>query len=99
MIDICRVDENGVTEATFPDPEALGQLLAFDVPDDSCCLRFIDPYGDTTFNGLHLPVLASELRAAAAGASQALRERVEALVAFVEAAGKEVHTYVKFIGD
>jgi len=99
VIAIRRVDENGVTEATFPDPEALDQLLASDVPDDTCCLRFIDPYGDTTFNGLQLPVLASELRVAAAGVSKALRERVEALVAFVEAAEKEVHTYVKFIGD
>ena len=99
MIDILKVDENGVTEATFPDPDALHQLIAGDVPANSCCLRFIDLYGDTTFNRLQLPVLASELMAAAAGASHALRARVEALVAFVEAAGEEPHHYIKFIGD
>jgi len=99
VIDIVRVDENGITEATFPDPEALHQVLAGDVPADSWCLRFIDLYGDTTFNRLQLSVLASELRAAAANASHALRERVEALVAFVEAVGEEPHHYVKFIGD
>ena len=99
MIDILRVDGNGVTKATFPDVEALHQLLDGDLPANSCCLRFIDLYGDTTFNRLQLPVLASELTDAAAGASNSLRERVQALVAFIKAAGKEPHHYIKFIGD
>jgi hypothetical protein len=98
VIEILRVDENGLTEATFPDPEVLHHLLATDAPGDTCCLRFIDPYGDTTFNRLQLPVLAAELRAAAAS-SAASRERVKALARFVEAAGEEPHHYVKFIGD
>ena len=99
MIDILRVDENGVTKATFPDPDALHQLLDDHVQADSCCLRFIDLYGDTTFNRLQLHVLASELRAAAAGGSQVLRERVEALAAFVEETGAEPHHSIKLIGD
>jgi hypothetical protein len=99
VIAIRQVDENGVTEAEFSDVNAVRQLLAADVPANTCCLRFIDPYGDTTFNRLQLPVLASELRAAAAGASHTLRQRVEALVAFVDAAEREPHHYGKFIGD
>jgi hypothetical protein len=99
VIDIFRVDELGSIQAAYSDPEALHELLADGPPQNSCCLRFIDPYGDTTVNQLQLPVLAAELRAAAAKATPALRQRVEALAAFVETAGTEVHTYVKFVGD
>ena len=99
MIDILRVDERGSIEAEFPDSEALHAVLANGPPPNSCCLRFVDLYGDTTFNRLQLPVLAAELGAAAAKATPALQRRVDALAAFVETAGAEPHTYVKFIGD
>lgn len=47
MIDILRVDERGSIEAEFPDSEALHAVLANGPPPNSCCLRFIDLYGDT----------------------------------------------------
>lgn len=97
MTDVFRVDESGNVEATFSDCEVVGELLAGPIPPDSCCLRFIDPYGDTTFNQLQLPVLVAELRAAAADASE-LCSRVEALAGFIEACTK-THTYVQFVGD
>jgi len=98
VIDIFGVDEAGSIRATFPDCEALHALLDARPSQDSCCLRFIDPYGDTTFNQLQLPVLAAELRAAAANGAPALRARIEALAAFVESA-RETQMYVKFVGD
>jgi hypothetical protein len=36
-------------------------LLMVDA-DATACLRFIDPYGDTTFNSLQLPVLETEVK-------------------------------------
>ncbi len=36
-------------------------LLYLAVLDSTACLRFIDPYGNTLFNGLQLPVLQKEL--------------------------------------
>lgn len=75
------------------------ELLVDDHPG-TCCLRFIDPYGDTTFNQAQLPVLIDELHD--------LRNRVgdpkdvevlDALLRFLESAVDQVHTYIKFIGD
>ena len=66
----------------------------------TCCLRFIDPHGDTVFNQAQLPVLLAELRAL----SGRLPERelapvLRELVAFVQAAAGRVHMYVRFVGD
>ena len=99
MIDIVRVDEHGRAKAEFADARVLHELLAGRHPLTGCCLRFLDPYGDTTFNQLQIPVLVDELRAIAAEAPATLRERAEALVAFIESAVGHAHTYVKFIGD
>ena len=66
----------------------------------TCCLRFIDPYGDTVFNQAQIPVLLEEL--------QDLRNRepdtelasvLLEVSAFVERAVDQVHTYVRFVGD
>jgi hypothetical protein len=38
-------------------------LLSLGVLDSTACLRFIDPYSGTVFNGLQIPVLQSELSA------------------------------------
>jgi hypothetical protein len=66
----------------------------------TCCLRFLDPYGDTVFNQEQLPVLLAELRA--------LRQRapdpegatmLDDLLRYLEAATEQVHTYVRFVGD
>jgi hypothetical protein len=54
VIDIFRVDQLGAIQATFSDSQALHALLADGPPQNSCYLRFIDPYGDTTFNQLQL---------------------------------------------
>jgi hypothetical protein len=74
--------------------------LLVDEHSGTCCLRFIDPYGDTTFNQSQLPVLIEELRD--------LRDRVtepeavevlSGLLGFLQCAVDQVHMYVKFIGD
>src|SRR5215208_3875004 len=75
------------------------ELLAGEHPG-TCCLRFIDPYGDALFNQAQLPVLLAELRALGGrlrepGLAPVLRE----LLAFVQPAAGQVHVYVRFIGD
>jgi hypothetical protein len=97
MIGIARQDENGRVEAEFEDPRVVEALLAR-AAKTTHCLQYIDPYGDTVFNGQQLPVLVEELRAAAAGDS-ALRGRVDALVAFIQPALETPHLYVKFLGE
>lgn len=68
-------------------------------PTASCCLRFIDPWGDTTFNQQQIEVLFEELQPLAEVATPDVRMQAEALVRFISRARGVVHTYVKFIGD
>lgn len=62
-------DEDGVELApTAGDPKnAFGRSLPH--PDDTsfACLRFVDPYGDTTFNNLQIPLLIEEAARARRG--------------------------------
>ena len=76
-------------------------LLADSSLRESICLRFIDPYGDTVFNSLQMPVLLEELgdllqRTSAADA----RSHIARLIELVsEALANGPHTFVKFVGD
>lgn len=81
--------------------------------DSTSCLQFIDPYGDTVFNRLQLPVLRRELEALRrliTATSKALDSRdlsteelcnhLERLVALVdEALARSPHHFVRFLGD
>lgn len=100
----CRIeDEDGGVINELPDSQSLVAFLP--TPDHSAmgetvCLRFIDEYGDTTFNQFQIPVLLEELHGAVLRCTnleaRAYGEKLAALVATAE--GK-MHTYVKFIGD
>jgi hypothetical protein len=65
------------------------------------CLRFIDPYGETLFNGLQMPVLLDELRALAARLTdEDSRRHVEQLETLVsEAMEMGPHVFLLFAGD
>jgi hypothetical protein len=100
-------DENGGLIEAHPD----GLWLVFEMMPpgvmegplkESPCLQFIDPYGDTTFNQLQIPVLISELRSLLESEHCRGHERLrefEGVVSFVEKARDQVHTYIKFYGD
>ena len=84
--------------------DAQGALMAFVLRsvgvDNTVCLRFIDPFGDTTFNQRQLPILASELEAAAsAGAAMETVDQLRSIARLVRTAEGKGHTYIKFIGD
>lgn len=67
---------------------------------ETCCLRFIDPYSDTTFNQFQIPVLIEELKTLLPkGKDAQARENLESLINFIRKADGEVHTYIKFLGD
>jgi len=66
----------------------------------TCCLRFIDPYGDSVFNQGQIPVLLEELRTLRhVTLDTELAAVLTELCAFVEQAVGQIHTYVRFIGD
>jgi hypothetical protein len=97
-IGLQREDERGRTLAHFGE-EGIPVEVVDLAPGDSTCVRFIDPYGNTVFNQLQLPVLIGELeQMVRSSASEEFRKRVTSVVSFV-AESKGVHRYVRFIGD
>jgi DNA-binding FadR family transcriptional regulator len=100
-IDVHIQDERGGVINELPDPRSLlSRLLRQLSGKESVCVRFIDPYGDTYFNQLQMPVLIQELRAIVdACADQDAKAHGKAVIALVESASERVHTYVRFTGD
>lgn len=100
-IDARVESEDGETEAELGDRHELTERLLPPASDSgSPCLRFIDPYGDTTFNQLQLPALIAELEAAVSNATdpQVVAHGRKSL-RLARQAASEVHTYLKFYGD
>jgi hypothetical protein len=78
----------------------LARFIATRDPSTSKCLGFVDPYGDTVFNRLQIPVLIEELEAAVEqGCSPELHQRIASIIALARRALGEVHTYLEFVGD
>ena len=57
-------DEQGTRLADLLDPKGyVGCIVSLGGHGNTSCLRFIDPYGDTVFNQLQVPILIRELEA------------------------------------
>jgi hypothetical protein len=97
-IDVEWQDEQGNWLARYDGP-AIDRRLAGAATEPSGCLRFIDPYGDTTFNAAQVAVLEHELASLLASIDGATREQAAALLSFVRRLDDRTHRYLKFIGD
>jgi hypothetical protein len=100
-IDLEHTLENGSVLESVGDPGFLfAEALNLHNLTNTICLKFIDPYGDTTFNQLQIPTLIHELEWLLGATSHAESRKVisEYLRLAKEALG-EIHTYLKFIGD
>lgn len=64
------------------------------------CLRFIDPYGNTVFNRLQIPILEDEIRTIRGRAkNDEVRSLLDEVAALCEQGRRTPHVYLKFIGD
>ena len=97
-IDVEWQDENGQVLARYDGPLLDVGIMEI-APKDSCCLRFIDPWGNTIFNQMQVAVLLQELQALMETLPPEKRHWLSPLAAFVRGAANEDHTYIKFIGD
>jgi hypothetical protein len=94
-------EDCGTELARLNDPQSLMQKW---LPPESAFefvyLRFIDPYGDTIFNMLQLPMLLQELKACSSNALEAkVADHLSKAIALVTGVQGFNHTYVRFIGD
>jgi hypothetical protein len=96
-IDVEWQNERGQRLARYDGP-AIDARLPQSAPEGSACLRFIDPYGDTTFNAMQIPVLEEELAALVERKIEP-HDQAIALLSFLRSVTEWTHRYLKFIGD
>jgi hypothetical protein len=97
VIDVEWQDERGACLARYSGI-AIDSRLAERAPPDSVCLRFVDAYGDTTFNPSQVARLEHELESLATGVDD-VAEQARSLLSFVRQIQERTHRYLKFIGD
>lgn len=100
-IDVRWEDENGEELARVSeDLKDFARIIPESTSPDYPCLRYIDPYGDTTFNQLQLPQLLKDLEKISSGSTSAEQKtHINRVIEFVTRACGETHTYIKFYGD
>ena len=68
--------------------------------ENSCCLRFVDPYGNTIFNRIQLYQFVKEIDELINITENPEQKEVLARVkSLAERGQKEPHLYIKIIGD
>ncbi len=100
-IDLQWEDENGtrIDEVLDPQMHISHLVLQIDLTETTC-LRFIDPYGDTTFNRLQIPTLIEELKFVLPTVSDGgMKDHLRRVIELAEKSRDRVHTYLKFYGD
>ncbi len=101
-IDAAWVDESGNAIQQVFDPRQHLTFLSTSTwhTREGCCVRFIDPWGNTLFNQAQLPVLLEELSSTHADeADLEARAHLEKVMRLVEKAIGRTHTYLRFVGD
>ena len=100
-VDVRWENENGSPIEEIPDPQMCisHAVLNTDLAGTTC-LRFIDPYGDTTFNRLQIPVLIGELKSALEKVrDNEIKDHLRRVIDLAEKSRDKVHTHLKFYGD
>ena len=99
-IDVEWRDESGKVLAQILDARSLLQSALADASLQSTqFLRFIDAYGDATFNQLQLPGLISEFKGVARSCTAEAALHMSSISKLLARASSEAHTYVTFVGD
>jgi len=98
-VDLRWENEDGRHEIVDPQLCISHLLLNTDLAGTTC-LRFIDPYGGTTFNQLQIPILIEELRSVLEKAQdKRIRDHLQLVIDLAEKSRGEIHSYLKFYGD
>jgi hypothetical protein len=94
-------DQQGKVLEEIPDLESLLARLFPSWDDDTFhCLRYIDPWGETTFNHLQMDEVISELRRIRKKtAVEAERAFIDAIEGMATRCKEGEHRYLKFLGD
>jgi len=94
-------DENGSTIKEEADSSNLmSRFVLHDNLGPYRLMKYLDPYGNSSFNQLQFDDLLRDLEMAKASSSAAeFKQYLSRVIRLVEEAKQSVHTYIKFIGD
>jgi hypothetical protein len=85
---------------TVGDPQSeLGYLLRDPSLQATCCLKFIDPFGYTTFNRAQCKILEAELMELRARHHGSSVEQIDRLLRLVEVATRKAGYDIHFVGE
>lgn len=100
-VDLRWEDENGKRIDEIPDPQmCISHLVLNTDLAGTTSLRFIDPYGDTTFNQLQIPILIEELQGVLEQVrDDGIRDHLRRVIELAQRSRGQTHTYLKFYGD
>ena len=100
-INVHLQNETGHTQKECLDPHRLlaKALRGYSDLSTTMCLRFIDPYGDTTFNRQQAHELVAEFGSLRATVDLGTRLLLDQVIALCEEVKAGVHLYLKFVGD
>jgi hypothetical protein len=90
-------DENGNAKRTMPKEFILSdnKIIA---DDKFLLLKYLDPYGDTTFNSLMFEDFIKDLNKLKE-LLPADKEQIDTVISYAKKCSEDVHTYLKFYGD
>jgi hypothetical protein len=100
-IDVRVETESGEVQDEVLDDRNLTEKLLPDREDGSSpCLRFVDPFGDTLFNQIQIPLVVKELETRLRATTKPeVKAHCEAILKVVSETVGEEHTYVRFSGE
>ena len=99
-IDVVLEDGDGTPIQECHDPKRLfARFLEGRDLSSTCCLRFIDPFGDTVFNRAQAAVLLEELSSIRSHADASTRKCIDNAIRLARLASRKAHLYVRFVGD
>ena len=94
-------DETGKELDKVIDPTDLMRKIIPDLDDSSSyCLRYIDLYGDTTFNRLQIDQLKKEFESVLDKTQdEEIKSFIKRILVLIDKSKENIHTYIKFWGD
>lgn len=100
-VDIVYQDERGKElDKVIDSDNLIGKILLDLKGSPSYCLRYIDLYGDTVFNRMQIDQLRKEFESVLDKSKDGhIKSFIEKILVLIGKCKKNVHTYIKFIGD
>ena len=94
---VIKEDENGNALKTI-EQEFIISNIDLIYSGDYKILKYIDPFGDTTFNSLMLDDLISDLTILKSKLSNGF-DKIEEIISLANECKSDVHTYLKLYGN